>query len=181
MADTVGFYAVLPSSDGKGQLGALLVTDEIGKPEEFRVTYPVKPTLVQKQLYGDSLFPHVGVELCGAPLYESLRNKPDVLLVSDERLLLLSRHVSCPVVHASRLGDTLQVKAGDAPARGTLKSSLGRFNPIGLSFPAEYGDDDRRGAQELLERFFEHIDLLEPFDRITAAVKELAAQNTEFA
>jgi len=74
MTDTIGFYALLSTTDNKGFVGALLITDDLGKPEEFRVTYPVKPTTLQRQLYGDSLIPHIGIELCGKPLYQALRN-----------------------------------------------------------------------------------------------------------
>ena len=81
MADMIGFYSLVATSDEKGYLGALLVTDDIGKPEEFRVTHPVKPTLLQRQIYGETLIPHIGVSLCGVPLYEALKNKPSLLLV----------------------------------------------------------------------------------------------------
>ncbi|MEZ4619252.1 MAG: hypothetical protein R2867_27585 [Caldilineaceae bacterium] len=63
----IAFYKLIYDSEAKNLLGAILVLDELGKPQEFRVTYPVKPTMIQRQLYGDALVPHVGIELCGKP------------------------------------------------------------------------------------------------------------------
>ena len=52
----------------KGYRGGILVTDEWGKPLEFRCTSPVHPNPVQRTLYGQTLLPHIAVELIGAPL-----------------------------------------------------------------------------------------------------------------
>ncbi len=132
MTNTIGFYALLQTQDGKGYSGALLVTDDLGKPTEFRVTYPVKPTALQKQLYGDSLIPHIGIELCGKPLYQALKNKPLLLMVNDVRFLPISASVASLVAHVERLGETLKIASGsDANLRtpAKLQSSSGRFQP----------------------------------------------------
>jgi hypothetical protein len=183
MNDTIGFYALLQTQDGKGYLGALLVTDDLGKPTEFRVTYPVKPTLLQRQLYGDSMVPHIGVELCGKPLYQALKNRPLLLLVSDTRFLQLSAFVTSLVAQVEGLGETLKVAGGSdanqqAPAK--LQSASGRFQPIAVACPREYDDQRRAEVLAQLNRFFAGIDLLEPFTRIDAAAKALSAQDEKF-
>jgi len=50
MADYIAFFTVEQTQDKKGFLGAILVTNDIGTPEEFRVTYPVRPNILQTQL-----------------------------------------------------------------------------------------------------------------------------------
>ena len=183
MADMVGFYSLLPTPDGKGYLGALLVTDEIGKPEEFRVTHPVKPTLLQQQIYGDTLIPHVGVNLCGLPLFEALTNKPSLLLVSGEELLLLGRDVSCPVAYVERFGETLTIAADGSdhtPSNRPVASQSGRFQPLAPTYPSHYSREERRNTGVLINRFFEQIDLVEPFDRIEKAITALAEQDQRF-
>jgi len=58
--------------------GAILVTDDWGKPLEFRCTAPVKPTAVQRTLYGSTLTPHLLVALIVEPLMEALNAEPAV-------------------------------------------------------------------------------------------------------
>lgn len=183
MNDTIGFYALLQTQDGKGYLGALLVTDDLGKPTEFRVTYPVKPTTLQKQLYGDSLVPHIGIELCGKPLYQALKNKPSLLLVNDIRFLQLSNSIASLVARVESLGETLKVASSSevnqqAPAK--LQSASGRFQPLAVTCPVDYNDQRQAELLAQLNRFFASIDLLEPFARIDAAAKALAAQDEKF-
>ena len=64
----LGFLALYETSGNEGYLGAILVTNNQGVPQEFRCTHPVKPTNIQKPLYGNTLEPYIGITLCGAPL-----------------------------------------------------------------------------------------------------------------
>lgn len=180
MPELVAFYSLLRSEDGKAYMGAILVTDSIGKPEEFRVTFPVKPTQIQERLYGESLFTHIGIELCGKPLYAALKAKPALLLVGDHRLLPLGKDVQCSVGYVAPAGEKLQLE-GRTRDRDTVKSASGRFRPLSVECPSHYIQEDRQKAMSLIGQFFEHIDLTEPFTRITLAVKELAAQDDRFA
>ena len=183
MSDTIGFFSLQSTADKKGLLGALLVTDGLGKPEEFRVTFPVKPTLLQRQLYGHSLFPHVSIELCGKPLFSALKTKPAVLLVDKTWNLEIAKALPCPVAHVERLGDTLKVTSpsdsGGSP-EAKITSQTGRFQPLAVTFPEEYSSEQQAATQELLQRFFGSIDLLEPFARIEVAVKALGEQDQRF-
>ena len=178
MADLVGFYSLLPTSDKKGLLGALLVTDDLGKPEEFRVTYPVRPTLLQRQLYGDSLVPHVAVELCGKPLLAALAKKPQLLVVDSVSLLGLGMETGCEVIHIERLGEKLAL--GDEAAPVTLRSPSNRFQPLGIAWPYGYDDEQKQEALDLAARFFAGVDLIEPFARIQTAVEILSQQDERF-
>lgn len=183
MSGKIGFYSLETTLDGKGYLGALLVTDDLGKPEEFRVTYPVKPTLLQRQLYGESLVPYVGVELCGKPLYKTATNKLELLMVSSMIFLPVSQAADCRVACLERMGDTMKLsdEAGGPPAHhGTLRSHSGRFQPLAVTYPLDYTDDERAEAYGLLERFFSSVDLMEPFDRIKVATEALAGQDPDF-
>ncbi len=181
-ADSIGFYALRPTADEKGLLAALLVTDDLGKPEEFRVTYPVKPTLLQKQLYGESLLPHVGIELCGKPLYQALKKKPSLLIVSDARFLRLAYAVDCSVAHLQKLGEVLQVGTpNSSQGRQTkLSSSSGRFQPVVVTLPFDCPEEQQRRTEALLARYYAGVDLLEPFKRIEVALQVLADQDIKF-
>ena len=59
----LGFMTVEATPKNDGFISAMMVTDSRGYPLEFRATTPVRPSLVQKTLYGKQLEHYVGVEL----------------------------------------------------------------------------------------------------------------------
>jgi len=46
----LAFLSLCETLSRDGYIGAILVTDERGIPQEFRCTYPVKPTMIQRVL-----------------------------------------------------------------------------------------------------------------------------------
>lgn len=179
----VAFYKLLHDSDAKVLIGAILVLDELGKPQEFRVTFPVKPTLIQRQLYGDALIPHVGVDLCGKPLFQALKRTPQLLVISHGILMGMAETVDVPVVHLERAGESLvvNVPAGTGqPTKQKINSLSGRFAPISVSYPPYYDDNARSLTASIAVNFFESIDLLEPFNRINVAIDTLKNQDERF-
>lgn len=183
MSDTIGFFDLRPTIDEKGFIGALLVTDELGKPEEFRVTYPVKPTNLQRQLYGQSLLPHVGIELCGKPLHQSLRSKPEIIVLRDPQFLNLSQHINARVICLERMAEKMVISsegADNAERKSTITPPTSRFEPVAVSHPDSYDDDLRTALQAVILRFFRGFDIVEPFDRIAVAIKMLAEQDEKF-
>jgi hypothetical protein len=167
----------------EGYLGAILVTDEQGVPLEFRCTHPVKPTAIQRRLYGDTLEPHVGVILCGVPLAKSLQHKPSLLLVPQEFLLGVRNEVPWPTAYLRRAGKAIDISVpGDAT--GTLQRQridcvTGRFQPIVLSTHPEHPEDNPLAAK-ILGEVFKTLDPLEPFERISKALDALGQQEPRF-
>lgn len=176
---TVGFFKLVSTSGRDGFLGALLVTDCISKPLEFRVTLPVKPSAVQRTIYGASLIPHIGVDLCGKPLYEMLETKPSLLLIEDERLLRLSQAIPGHVVLVRPREDLTQSAQEPSPDT-VLSEPNGRFPPISVSYPSHYDSPTCQEALRLVKTIFSRIDLLEPFQRIENAVRVLAQEDERF-
>lgn len=177
---TVGFYKLIADADHKLMVGALLVTDELGKPEEFRVTFPVKPTLIQRQLYGESLFPHVGMELCGLPLYDALKARPHLMVVSHAEFLFLGEAVESPLVFVERSGTTLVVKGAPSTSHDVIESGSGRFEPLRVRYPDGYKPERRAQTAALVAELFRAVDLMEPFNRIDVAVRILQEQDEKF-
>src|SRR5438552_17261166 len=77
----VAFLGYLEFDNSASYRGAILVTDDWGKPLEFRCTPPVKPTAVQRTLYGSTLTSHLLVALIEKPLMYSLKEEPAVFRV----------------------------------------------------------------------------------------------------
>jgi hypothetical protein len=151
----LGFLSLNEISTHDGYLGVILITDLQGIPQEFRCTHPVKPTTIQKPLYGNTLEPHIGVNLCGIPLIESLQNKPSLILVHKECLLDVRIAISCPVVFIRRAGEVIEVKTSDsseaALKRERIECSTGRFQPIVFAPHPDFNDDSTV-AKEILEK-----------------------------
>jgi hypothetical protein len=179
----LGFYSLNETRSEDGYLGALLITDQYGRPEEFRVTYPVKPSAFQRPLYGDALEPFIGVELCGKQLLKQLDHVPGVLLVSERFLLDVRDIVAYPVVHVQKAGDAIELRTDGTTERSWAKrqiaSPAGRFQPIDICTAGEHEDDLER-ARALVEDAFAHMDLLEPFSRIAQALELLAKEDQRF-
>ena len=100
-------------------------------------------------------------------------------------MLELRDDVDLPLVHFQRLGEVLAV---DRPSsEGETNSSIprridsmnGGFQPISANFPLGH-ESDWEAIQDDLERAFDHIDLLEPFDRIATAINALAERDDRF-
>jgi hypothetical protein len=183
MDDLLGFFSVQLTDDKKGFMSALLVTDAMGIPQEFRVTFPVRPTPLQVQLYGKSLIPHIGVELCAKPLFGALNNRPSVVVISDPLFLPLGDSLPCPVAFIRRLGDTLRVNSDAAESVAELNkldSGHGRFQPLAVDYPPSYDQARRLGLNTSLRQIFVGLDLVEPFGRIKVALDALAKQDERF-
>jgi hypothetical protein len=181
--EKVGFFKLISSSDQGTMIGALLVTDAMGMPEEFRVTHPVKPTLIQRQLYGDSLFRHVGVDLCGKPLSDVLENHPALIVVSHRQLLALAEQISTPVVFLELVENALRIKASDSGQKNQIEkiqSKSESFEPVFATYPASYSLDRQVETATLTKKLFNRLDLLEPFNRIDVSVRVLQGRDKRF-
>ena len=179
----LAFFAIYKTSSNDGYLGAVLVTDLQGIPQEFRCTHPVRPTAIQKPLYGDTLEPYIGVHLCGIPLFKSIKNSPSIIIIPKEQLLDIRRAVSCPVIHIRRAGEAIEVSSSDksvgSSKRERIDSSTGRFQPIVFNTHNDFIDDKTK-AKEILDKIFSYFDPLEPFKRIGKAIEVLIKQDKRF-
>jgi len=184
MTDTferLGFVSLNRTESGDGYIGALLVTDPNGMPLEFRVTHPVKPTAIQKPLYGESLEPYIGVVLCGRQLVASSEAHPQIVFVTSEFMLDLRKEASIPVVYIRDAGHAIEVVSEGADRRpsGHVKPGGTAFKPlilVGHELDFEAFDHIRGRVETLTSR----LDLMEPFTRTAEALKVLTKQDKRF-
>lgn len=180
---TLAYFAVRSTQDEEGYIGAILVVDNHGIPKEFRCTHPVRPTLVQKALYGNNLERHIGFELCGKPLLGELTSHPVACLVESPRMLGLRESVPLPVIHVQRLGETLGVSSqtegdsGDLVER--LHSEANDFQPLAIHCYTGF-ENDIVETLSALRHVFQYVDLIEPFERLTTAVTVLGERDERF-
>ena len=179
----LGFLDFLQTPNKDGFLSALLLTDYQGIPQEFRCTRPVKPTAIQTPLYGDKLKPHIAVNLCGIPLVQSLKNEPTLILVQERSLLEIRPSTKCPVVYTCRAGEVIEIEPTEEAEGGAggewMESPTAKFQPIVWQTHPDY-DEDKGIATEILREISEHLDPLEPFDRICTAIGVIGKQDERF-
>jgi len=179
----LGFLNLYETANKDGYLGAMLITDLQGIPQEFRCTYPVKPTSVQKSLYGDTLVPYIGVHLCGIPLIKTVKSLPSLIIVPQVYLLEVRPGIDFPVVLVQRAGDVIEVETpiDKKPIieRERLECPTKKFQPI-IFAPHPHFYDDRAVSREILGQIFGYLDPLEPFERMSKALHILSKQDQRF-
>ena len=109
--------------------GAFLITDDNTTPLEFRCTSPVRPTALQKTLYGGILDQYILVNLIGLPLVRSATIKPDLILVRDASFLELRPQLDIPIL---RIYKDIEVDPGieDKSQATLITSESGKFEPV---------------------------------------------------
>jgi hypothetical protein len=168
---TIGFLGHREFDDGEAYRGAILVTDEWGKPVEFRCTAPVRPNKLQRTLYGKSLLPHILTELIGVPLISSVREKPQLILIGDEAYFDVRHKVSVPLIRVARVG-TPKAKQEDPTKSKSLllQSASGKFAQVEIEAHWRFAADlDSSG--ERLRDLFGRWDLTEPFQRLSEGLQ----------
>lgn len=159
-------------------IGAVLVTDVRGLPVEFRCTQPIKPTNLQKSLYGKNLVRYIALELCGNQLINSLSLKKDLkfIVTGNMDMIWVRRADGCPVVY-------LQTKENDSES----DAEIGRRDEIlstviedfvvyaHPSYPSDIED-----AKAYIHLLMQSFDVTDPFDRINKAIRVLIQEDPRF-
>jgi hypothetical protein len=175
----LGLLVVEPTAKGDGFIAAVMVTDGRGYPLEFKATTPVRPSLVQRTLYGATLEKYVGVELCGKSLVRQLARKPEVIIVPDRSLLEIGHEVVAAVIAIWRAGEQLSVAPDNNSPHGTLNSQDGA-QP--LIYEGRFRDDSKQAdSLHILEACSARFDLLETFGRMREALKLLPKEDKRYA
>ena len=167
----IAFLGYRGFDNGEAIRGAILVIDEYGKPLEFRCTAPVRPTALQRTLYGTSLLPHVLTELIGAPLISSVREKPQLILIADEAYFDVRHKVSAPVIRVGRPSGAKE-KQDDQPKSKSLllQSASGKFAQVEIEAHWKFATDLDSSAERLRD-LFGRWDLIEPFQRLAEGLQ----------
>lgn len=150
----LGFLTIL--QEPIGALGGYLVTNNWGRPLEFRLTSPVQTNRVQQILYGDTLECYLCGELIGKTLIEKSATPAAWIITNHAAALELRARVNVPV--------SLWVPGG--PPATLPGDPQGR----GL-FGHERFPDDGVLVNEYLSKLG-NFDLGEPFQRIRDAIQE---------
>jgi hypothetical protein len=126
---SLAFLDLATFEDGAAIRGGCLVTDGLTRPLEFRVSGAIRPTNLQKVLYGDQLMEYICCDLVGIPILQALEVKPEYLLVREAEFLKLRPRVEIPVLWARPTADgqfVLQAYPGFEQEAETGRDALPR-------------------------------------------------------
>lgn len=150
-ATNLGFLTVL--HEPTGYLGGYLVTNEWGRPLEFRLSTAVQPNRVHEVLYGATLKPYVYADVIGKALVEKTASSVYLIITDCEPVLELRPRLQVPVVWL---------------ANGNSSSAV-----CHRRYP-----QDQEPVRAFLKRLEEMLDLHEPFARIREAIGEARKSGT---
>ncbi len=171
----------MATKEGASYLGGLLVVDGSGIPMDFRYTEPITPSKLQSILYGKALEPHLKEEVIQRTLLKELKGQPDLLILPAADLAAgLKGEAKCPVLALQksqeqalpRLGEVFRVN----PRELLLQLAEGAA-PLRVIFAAGVeASTQEQVAQKLVEAGWQ-MDLLEPLERVTAALGSLVQKD----
>ncbi len=166
----LGFLTVIENAD-LGVLGGYLLLNASGRPLEFHCTAPIRANRTQEILYGPTLRPFLYGEQIGQTLLTKSKLTPLVICTDSEPVLATREFSDLPVVQV--LSDR-----ADSPNRSTSGQFQLALNQVVTA--ANYSDDEQiiRAAWPALA---DHLNLLEPFERIREALEEAQRSSRQAA
>ncbi len=149
----LAFLDLASFDDGGSIRGGCLVTDGMTRPLEFRVSGPIRPSSLQRVLYGDLLMEYICTDLIGLPMLQTLELRPELVLVREAEFLKLRPRVEIPVLWA----------------RATPEGQFALQAFPGYEQEAEAG-------REVLPKRLRGKGIMEPFQRVRSALEEAQGQ-----
>jgi hypothetical protein len=164
----LGFLTVL--REANGYLGGYLVTNQWGRPLEFRLSTAVQPNRVQQVLYAATLEAYLCADLIGKTLVDKTGAPVQLILTDTEAVLELRQRVEVPVLWLAPPCATEQL-AGEVAGQSTTLVCQAAANRGTIHCHARF-PEDAAVSRELLERVSGAVDPAEPFARIREAIGE---------
>jgi hypothetical protein len=170
-----GFLTVLESPE-HGLFGGYLVLSPQGRPLEFRCSTPVIASRAQEILYGPTLRPYLIADVIGQSLVAGSELPVQALLTDHQEMLSLALLRPEEVLWVRPLAED-----GNGP-RDDFQGMPASLVVHGCRvMAAETSTIDAEEIRRLLQPLAPHVVLLEPFDRIRAALTEAQLETQEGA
>jgi len=149
-------YLTCPQDASGAFLGALMLTDGRARPLHFGYVSPIKPTGIQRLLYGPTLREHVRIDVIASKLFQGMPQVPQVVFVDSQELLSARRLISSPLAYLAR-------KEGRKDESASLST---------LVYETNENTDDRDAIGGVIALLESQVNLIEPFGRMIEALKE---------
>jgi hypothetical protein len=161
--------------------GASLVVDFRGIPMDFRYTDPIRPSRLERILYGNALDVYLREELILESLIEAVEVKPTLWICRDADLVVpLRSQTKGKSVFLSPSGRSPMEAAGEVENTGEEGIYMIQADsvsaPLRAAFPGSAKEDEVRQIAGVLVDAAKTMELLEPFGRIQKALVSLTEE-----
>ena len=135
-------------------LGAVMLTNLKVRPLHFSCVSPVRPTKLQRILYGSTLEGHILVDVIAKKLLSDVPHVPHLIFVDTKELLQVSNITNIPTVY--------------------LKGRKGQGEPNNkIEYETDFDENFKTSLDRLFNQHLTSIDVLEPFKRLAEALDEI--------
>ena len=173
-------YIVVDGADGLFR-GASLVTDFRGIPMDFRYTDPIKPSRLERILYGNALEVYLREELILESLIGAIEVKPTLWVCREADFLAPLKSITkgkviflAPSTH-SPLDATGNLEGGGENGVYMIQADAVSA-PLRVAFPENTREDEVKQVAGTLVDAAKTMELLEPFGRIQKALVSLGEE-----
>ena len=165
--DEIGYLRI--EKYGEKYSGGLLTVDLNLLPLGFKYTKPVEPTELQRILYGKSIERFIAVDLILKNLLKNFEKKVPVFI---EEMDLFDSNDDGRLVLITEIGR--RELGNENPKR--LEGNKFIFSTHGRNYRFIFKEDPPDDFFETLEEITEKFDILEPFERISKALKNICGE-----
>jgi len=174
-------YLLASAIEDESWTGGLLVTDQRGLPVDFRYIEPIRPSKIQKLIYGGALKRYLLLDAIAGTLLKASNSKADFVFTDEPLLLELDGDGPGKfVVIENGNGHPLQEVGewqGDEP--GKISMQVGASGPPAtLIFKA----GDETGTEKIASKLADlanDLNFTEPLGRVSEALNEICRNGKE--
>ena len=173
-------YIIVESEDGSFR-GSVLASDLRGIPVDFRYTEPIRPTKIEKILYGNALEVYIKEELILESLISAVEVKPALWICKEQNLLAPLRvFTRSKVIMLMSSNHHPLDSAGDFEPTGESGVYLVQADsvsaPLKIMFYSNATENDIKSVVSLLVNASQTMELSEPFSRMQKAINAINSE-----
>jgi len=163
--------------------GALLVTDSRGIPRDFRYTEPIRPSRLEKVLYGNALGAYLLEEVILNALVDALSVSPALWFCERKSIFLpLYKKSRIPTFLLHQGGHTPLDHVGEIQPQPQENVFLVQLYALSDALRIEVPEPEAAKIEQhvaLLQEVTETMDIMEPFGRIATALTAVEEASPE--
>ena len=173
-------YIIVETEEGSFR-GAVLASDLRGIPVDFRYTEPIRPTKLEKVLYGNALEVYIKEELILESLINALEVKPALWICKEQNLLIpLRAATKSKVIMLMNSNYPPLDSTGDFESAGESGVYLIQADsvsaPLKVTFYPNATENEVKSVVNLFVNASQTMELTEPFSRMQKALNAIASE-----
>ncbi|WP_146392178.1 hypothetical protein [Allorhodopirellula solitaria] len=177
-ATTIGYFTTV-HSDRTGWTGGLLVLNGSGRPLEFQCTLPIRPSRAHEILFGTTLGEHLISEVIGPTLLQKCRTPISLLCCAQPEAASLQENLPARTPASDQAATVVAIVSEEknGSAHPTDSRRFAGHGPVTLgNATLLVAVEQLEAAEGTIANLRDIVDTVEPFERITEAIREAQSQ-----